>query len=302
MPTTITAKQELQGYILMLGSILTFSLLPYYLQFLAPVDGNTLFAFRVLSQLFFAFLLLLITRKVFELRTIFVQPKVLLLMCLTSVLMALQWWVFFWGAVNGETINIAMGYFLLPITISLSGRFFLKESMNSLLWLAVTAALIGVCAELFRSHSFSWVTLLICLGFPPYFILRRKSKISTTSNFVAENIFITPIALLFLYIAYKQGSPLLPSLDWGVFLIVGAGFLGTIGQLFFVSASTRLSFTSFGMLNYGEPLLMMMVAILLLNESISQEQLWSYGCFAIAVLLVLSDSLLRVITSKRSAC
>ena len=52
----------------------------------------------------------------------------------------------------------------------------------------IIAALIGVCLELFRSHSFSWVTLLICLAYPPYFILRRKIKVSTKSNFVAENI------------------------------------------------------------------------------------------------------------------
>ena len=60
MPTTSANTQELQGYFLMLGSILIFSLLPYYIQFLAPVDGNTLFAFRVLSQLGFGLLFLMI--------------------------------------------------------------------------------------------------------------------------------------------------------------------------------------------------------------------------------------------------
>ena len=219
----------------------------------------------------------------------------------TSPLIALQWWVFFWGPVNGETINIAMGYFLLPITISLTGRFYFKESLSPLLWLAVGAALIGVSVELFRDHSFSWVTLLICLGYPPYFILRRKSKIATTSNFVAENILLAPLALILLYITNQQQLPLLPSLDLGILLLVGSGLLGTIAMLFFVSASTRLRFTVFGMLNYGEPILMMLVAIFLLNEFISPEQLWSYAFFAIAVLLVISDSLLRIIISRKSA-
>jgi chloramphenicol-sensitive protein RarD len=279
MPTSSTNKQELQGYILMLSSILILSLLPYYIQFLAPVDGNTLFAYRVLAQLGFGFIFLALTRQVLALKTSFLQPKELLLLCVTSPLIALQWWVFFWGSVNGETINIAMGYFLLPITI--------KESLSPLLWLAVGAALIGVSVELLN-HSFSWVTLLICLGYPPYFVLRRKSKISTTSNFVAENILLAPLALLLLYIANQQQLPLLPSLDWGILLVLGSGLLGTIAMLFFVSASTRLRFTVFGMLNYGEPILMMLVAIFLLNEFISPQQLWSYGFFGIAVLLVIS--------------
>ncbi|TWX64286.1 EamA family transporter RarD [Colwellia demingiae] len=299
MPTTSANKQELQGYFLMLGSILIFSLLPYYIQFLAPVDGNTLFAFRVLSQLGFGLLFLALTRKLLALKAIFSQPKELMILCLTSPLIALQWWIFFWGPVNGETINIAMGYFLLPITISLTGRFYFKESLSPLLWLAVSAALIGVSVELYRSHSFSWVTLLICLAYPPYFILRRKSKIPTTSNFVAENIFVTPVALLLLYFANQQQLPFLPSLDWGILLLLGSGLLGTVAMLFFVSASTRLKFTIFGMLNYGEPILMMLVAIFLLNETISPEQLWSYGFFGIAVLLVIGDSLLRILISRR---
>ena len=301
MPSTSANTQELQGYFLMLGSILIFSLLPYYIQFLAPVDGNTLFAFRVLSQLGFGLLFLMITRQLLAFKAIFSQPKELMILCLTSPLIALQWWIFFWGPVNGETINIAMGYFLLPITMSLTGRFYFKENLSPLLWLAVGAAVIGVSVELYRSHSFSWVTLLICLAYPPYFILRRKSRIPTTSNFVAENIFVTPIALLLLYFTYQRQQPFLPSLDWGVLLLLGSGLLGTVAMLFFVSASTRLKFTIFGMLNYGEPILMMLVAIFLLNETISPEQIWSYGFFGIAVLLVIGDSVLRIMISNKRA-
>ena len=301
MPSTSANTQELQGYFLMLGSILIFSLLPYYIQFLAPVDGNTLFAFRVLSQLGFGLLFLMITRQLLTFKAIFSQPKELMILCLTSPLIALQWWIFFWGPVNGETINIAMGYFLLPITMSLTGRFYFKENLSPLLWLAVGAAVIGVSVELYRSHSFSWVTLLICLAYPPYFILRRKSRIPTTSNFVAENIFVTPIALLLLYFTYQRQQPFLPLLDWGVLLLLGSGLLGTVAMLFFVSASTRLKFTIFGMLNYGEPILMMLVAIFLLNETISPEQIWSYGFFGIAVLLVIGDSVLRIMISNKRA-
>ncbi len=301
MSISTSVNQELHGYFLMIGSIIIFSLLPYYIQFLAPVDGNTLFSFRVLSQLGFGFLFLAFTRQLLTLKAALMKPKELLLLCFTSPLIGLQGWILFWGAVNGETINIAMGYFLLPITISLTGRFYFKENLSWILWLAVGAALIGVSVELFRNHSFSWVTLLICFGFPPYFILRQKSKTSTTSNFVAENILLTPLALLLIYIANQQKLPLLPYLDWGVFLLLGSGFLASIAMLFFVSASTRLRFTVFGMLNYGEPLLMMMVAIFLLNESINQGQLFSYSFFGLAVLLVISDSLLRIIISNKKS-
>ncbi|SEL72568.1 chloramphenicol-sensitive protein RarD [Colwellia chukchiensis] len=292
-------QQEIQGYLLMFGSIIIFSLLPYYLQFLAPVDGNSLFAYRVLLQLIFGFIFLFLVNKVFEFKAIFSRTKDMWLMSLTAPLIALQWWVFYWGPVNGETINIAMGYFLLPITMSLTGRFYFKEKMSPLLVLAVIAALVGVAVELYTSHSFSWVTLLICLGYPPYFVIRRKSTISTSTNFVAENALLAPLALTLLYITYQQQQPLLPASDAGLWLVIGAGLLGTIAMIFFVSASTRLSFTVFGMLNYGEPILLMLVAIFLLNEAILAQQLLSYGCFAIAIVLVIINSSLRIIHNKK---
>ena len=226
MPTTSANKQELQGYFLMFGSILIFSLLPYYIQFLAPVDGNTLFSFRVLSQLGFGFLFLVLTRQLFALKSVFVQPKELLLLCFTSPLIAIQWWIFFWGPVNGETINIAMGYFLLPITISLTGRFYFKENLSPLLWLAVSAALIGVSVELYRSHSFSWVTLLICLAYPPYFILRRKSKIPTTSNFVAENIFCHPDSFVVAVLCEPAAIALFAFFRLGSIIVIRLRFIG----------------------------------------------------------------------------
>ena len=63
MPNSPNNQQELQGYCLMIGSVVIFALLPYYLQFLAPVDGNSLFAFRVLLQFTFGLLFLLLIQK-----------------------------------------------------------------------------------------------------------------------------------------------------------------------------------------------------------------------------------------------
>lgn len=285
------SNHEAHGYAFMLGAVFLFALIPYYLQFLSPLNGNILFAHRVLTQVFFGLLILLFSRQLFELKNITIQT--LRIMCLTTPLVAAQWWVFFWSPVNGETINLAMGYFLLPLTMSLAGRFILKESMSHLQWLAVIVALLGITLELWRSGAFSWVTLLVCLGYPPYFMLRRHITLSTKANFTVENILIIPVALLILFLAAQNNETLIPERDWGLAYLFGAGLLGTIPMLLFISASKCLSFTVFGMLNYLEPLLLVLVAVLLLGETIDSTQQWSYGCFMLAVLLVIGDSIRR---------
>jgi len=64
-------------------------------------------------------------------------------------------------------------------------------------------------------------------------------------------------------------------------------------MLMFVAASSRLSFTVFGLLGYLEPVLLMAVALLLLGESISNEQAVSYAMFSAAIFFVVGDSYLR---------
>ena len=113
---------------------------------------------------------------------------------------------------------------------------------------ALLFAIAGVSFELWSTGTFSWVTLLVCLGYPPYFILRRRLPVDTRLNFAAENVLLLPVGLLFLTIAASNGEPLVPDADYGLLLLFGAGAIGTVAMLMFLAASTRLSFTVFGLL------------------------------------------------------
>ena len=52
--------------------------------------------------------------------------------CIADADIASQLWLFVWGPVNGEGVNIAMGYFLFPLAMMLGGRIWFKERLNRL--------------------------------------------------------------------------------------------------------------------------------------------------------------------------
>lgn len=288
-----TPKPEWRGYALSIGASALFALIPWYLQFLSPLGGNLLFAHRLLVQLVCGIVIVLATRQLQRLVACLATPGQLAIFLLTSPLIAAQWWLFFWAPVNGYTVDMAMGYFLLPITMAFTGMVLFSEKMRPLQWLALVVAILGVSFELWSTGSFSWVTLLVCLGYPPYFVLRRRLPVETRVNFAAENLLLLPMGLILVAVSASNGERLVPDREFGLILLFGAGALGTIAMLMFVAASTRLNLTVFGLLGYMEPVLLMAVALFLLGESINSEQAVSYAMFTAAVALVVIDACLR---------
>ena len=284
---------EWQGYAFSVGASTLFALIPWYLQLLSPLGGNVLFGHRLLVQLVCALMIVIAIRQMPALLACLSSPRRLAILLLTAPLIALQWWLFFWAPVNGYTVDMAMGYFFLPLTMAFTGRLVFAERLRPLQWFALLFAIAGVSFELWSTGTFSWVTLLVCLGYPPYFILRRRLPVDTRLNFAAENVLLLPVGLLFLTIAASNGERLVPDADYGLLLLFGAGAIGTVAMLMFLAASTRLSFTVFGLLGYLEPVLLMAVALFALGESISQEQFFSYGLFTASIALVVGDTLFR---------
>ena len=289
----ITPRTEWQGYAFSVSACTLFALIPWYLQFLSPLSGHLLFGHRLLSQLLCAVIIIVVTGQSRALANCLRSPRQLVIFLLTAPLIAVQWWLFFWAPVSGFTVDLAMGYFLLPLTMAFTGKFVFGEQMRPLQWLALLVAIAGVGIELRSTGTFSWVTLLVCLGYPPYFMLRRRLPLDTRLNFAAENLLLLPVGLIFVSMAASNGEQLVPDRSYGLVWLFGAGVIGTVAMLMFVAASSRLSFTVFGLLGYLEPVLLMAVALFVLGEPIGDERAVSYAMFSAAIVFVVADSYLR---------
>jgi len=274
---------------LSLAASVMFAFLSGYATLLSPLDGNALFAWRILWTFLGVFFWIAQPKHRASLRDFAArlrnESRLWLMLPSSAGLMGIQLWLFTWAPLHGRATEVSLGYFILPLTMVFVGRLFYREHLNLLQWLAVGFAACGVLHEFFIAQAFSWTTLVVALGYPPYFILRRKMNLAPLIAFIAELTCILPLALLFLYFSNPSVGVLLAEPRFWL-LLPGLGILSTAALSCYLISSRLLPMAVFGLLGYVEPVLLLAVALFFLDEPFSTERLWTYGPIWIAVALI----------------
>ncbi|HEX4879509.1 MAG TPA: EamA family transporter RarD [Limnobacter sp.] len=280
-------------FLSVLASIL-FGALYYYASLLKPLSGEQIFGWRMLLTFpaMTAFLWLskdwgLVSKLWGRLRA---RPLLLLALPVSSFLLAIQLWLFMWAPLHGKALDVSLGYFMLPLSMVLLGRVLYGERLSPLQTTAVALACVGVAHELWRVSSFSWASMLVCLGYPYYFVLRKKIQTDHLGGLWFDMLLMLPVALFFaidLNAEFVQTYADHPSLYALVPLL---GVISASALIAYIASSKLLPFGVFGLLGYVEPVLLVFVAIAL-GESIAAEQWMTYMPVWAAVLCLVIDGL-----------
>ena len=277
-----------RGIALSVGAAAMFALLSAYATLLAPLSGLDIFAWRIIWTVPGALLLVALRQRLPILRQLLyrmvTEPRLGIAMIASAILLGAQLWVFLWAPLHGRMLEVSLGYFLLPLAMVLVGRFYYHERLDGLQWVAVACAAVGVAHELWITGAFSWPTLLVALGYPPYFVLRRKINQDSLAMFTVEMTLLLPAAIAFV-ISGGSLARIGGRLDMWCLLLPGLGALSTLALASYLKASRLLPVALFGILGYVEPVLLVLVSILLLGETLSSSQLATYIPIWIAVAL-----------------
>ncbi|NTX27142.1 EamA family transporter RarD [Burkholderia pyrrocinia] len=275
-----------RGLMLSVMASTLFALMSAYAKLLAPLTGLDIFAWRVLWTAPGALALIalrgrwpalvaLAQRGVRDWRLLIALPA-------SAALLGVQLWLFLWAPLHGRMLEVSLGYFLLPLTMVLVGRFYYHERLDPLQWAAVACAALGVAHEVWTTRAFAWPTLVVALGYPPYFVLRRRINADSLAAFAVEIALLCPIA--FAMVATSATRVASHPVLWAV-LLPGLGVLSTLALASYLKASRMLPMALFGILGYVEPVLLVAVSLLLLGETLSVAKLATYGPIWVAVAL-----------------
>ena len=200
-----------QGIFLGIISQFLFGLLYLFSLWLQPLNGTDVFAWRMVMMVFGLFLIIFPTvgcRSLSKLvnETLGKDKKRWMLFLLGTLDAGSQFWLFMWAPVNGEGVNIAMGYFLFPLVMALLGRIWLKETLSTIQIIALCIAACGVAHELWHNQTFSWSSLWVCLVYPYYYLSRKAMKIPALQGITLDVCFIAIPCLIYLLIQEQQFS------------------------------------------------------------------------------------------------
>ena len=285
-----------QGVALSVLSSFLFAALYFYATVLEPLSGASIFAWRVILALPVLALLISRARGWKAVREIHQRLqrewRLWAALLVSGALLGVQLLLFMWAPLHGYGLDVAMGYFLLPLAMVVVGRVFYGERLSRFQRAAVAMAVIGVTHELLRVGAFSWATAVVMFGYPPYFMLRRSLRMNSLAGLWFDMLLLAPIAI---WVLYQQDLSVWaqfvgrPSL-WVLVPLLGA--ISSTALVCYLAASRRLPLGLFGILGYVEPVLLFWVAFLLLGEAVTMDSLGTYLPIWLAVLLMATEGAL----------
>lgn len=278
-----------QGVVASVVASLLFGVMYYLSPRLAPLDGEQIFGWRVLMTLPFTTALLWWRREPAQLVALLARvrrtPALAAGLLLSAALLGVQLWLFLWAPLQGRALPVSLGYFLLPLTLVITGRLLFQEQLTPCQRLATLLAALGVGWELWRAGGLSWETWLVALGYPVYFSLRRWLGTGHMAGHWLDMALLVPAACYFVL----RSPSSLPWLELSHLqaLLPALGLVSALAMALYMAAAQRLSLGLFGLLSYVEPVLLALAA-LALGEQLAPGQEPMYALIMAAVgLLVL---------------
>lgn len=297
----LTTNQTFQGTVASVLSSVLFSLMFLFGLFMLPLSGTQVASWRVLMMLLSLVILVSLTKQwqhVFDYVKTLKTPKEWLIFVLPTPILGGQIWLFMWGPVNGFGLDVTLGYFLLPLVMIVIGRFFYHESMSTLQWLAAIFAALGIGYDILQYGSVSWVTLFVCLGYPPYYLLRRMLAVPPITGLLSDLTLLTPVVLIMLYVSGGFSVAAQDTKFWYLLPLLGA--FSALAMSLTMIASSKLPVSLFGALSYVEPMLLFVLSIAVLSQSLDEGgSLFMYGMITLALLVMIVDSAAGYLVRRR---
>ena len=262
-----------------------WGVLPVYFKAVDAVAAVDIVAHRILWSLPFLAILLVVGRAWEEVGTALRDGRTLLLLLVTSVLIGTNWLLYVYAVTSGHILAASLGYYLNPLANVLLGRFILKERLGWLQWTAVAIAAAGVSALAAGALGQLWISLVLCVSFAAYGLLRKIASVDAVAGLAVETAVLAPLALAWLAWSFAAGLPAFGTTASEGVLLVLAGIVSTTPLLLFTAAARRLRYSSLGMLQFLAPTLQFLLAVFAYGEAFTSAHAIAFGAIWTALLL-----------------
>jgi chloramphenicol-sensitive protein RarD len=290
-----------KGIVFSVSASVLFAVMYFYTSLLTPLSGVEIFGWRMLLTVPCLSVFMVVAgewkRVVVIVRRVIANPALSVGLIVSSALVSVQLWLFMWAPLNGYSLDVSLGYFLLPLTMVLTGRVAYGERLSYLQKVAVFFACLGVINEVYQAGGFSWATLLVCVGYPTYFIVRKRLRTDNLGGLWLDMALTLPLAFWFVQ-AGDQGFNVFEQHPWLSLLIPLLGAISASALVVYIMAARLLPFSLFGLLSYVEPVLLLGVA-LLLGESIKAGEWLTYIPIWMAVLVLMFEGFKHMVRQRR---
>ncbi len=283
-----------QGLWATAGSFLIWGLFPLYWRLLSSVPPTQIMAHRIVwcAALVGGFLTL--RKGPMWWRAVVAQPRLLLTLCASALMVGTNWWLYIWAVNSGHIVETSLGYFINPLVSVLLGVVVLRERLNAVQWLAVAAAATGVAYITWSFGALPWIALTLALSFGTYGLLRKIAVVPAIDGLAIESSVLLLPALAYLILMESRGLGSFGHLSASTSLLLCvSGAVTALPLVLFAYGARRIPLATVGFLQYIAPTLQLLIGVFAFHESFTHTHLIGFGCIWAALVIYMLDSLLR---------
>jgi chloramphenicol-sensitive protein RarD len=294
--------EQRKGAIFACLAFFMWGLAPIYFKQIQHVSTFEILMHRVVWSVVFLVLVVSAFKYWDKIKRIIVQPKLLLMLVITSALLGFNWGLFIWAINNNYMLDASLGYYINPLLNVLLGMLFLGERLRKFQGVAVALAFTGVLLQLVSFGSFPVVAFSLATSFALYGLLRKKLHVDALPGILLEALILLPVALIYWWVMAPTGTSDLPANDWHTnLLLISAGIVTTLPLLCFTGAAKRLQYTTLGFFQYIGPSLMFILAVVFYGEVFDDERIITFACIWSALAIFSWDSYHQSRKRKKAA-
>ena len=296
------ANEQRKGGIFACLAFLMWGLAPIYFKQIQHVSAFEILTHRVVWSVVFLVLVVSVLKYWDKVNRIVVQPKIILMLVLTSSILGFNWGLFIWAVNNNHMLDASLGYYINPLLNVLLGMLFLGERLRKLQGFAVFLAFAGVVLQLVSFGSFPVVAFSLATSFAFFGLLRKKLPVEALPGILLEALILLPVALIYWWVMAPTPTSDLALNDWHTnALLISAGIITTLPLLCFTGAAKRLQYTTLGFFQYIGPSLMFMLAVVFYDEVFDAERVITFACIWSALAIFTWDSYHQSRKRKKAA-
>jgi len=286
-------RRALTGVLYALAAFGTWGLVaPIHFKLIAAVPPLEVLAQRIMWATLFVLAIIMARGRLRELTGALAARQVVRALCVSALLVGVNWLVYIWAISTDQVVQASLGYFINPLVNVALGILFLRERLRPLQLVACAIAGVGVLVLTVAAGQLPWIALSLGITFGFYGLIRKKVKVEPLVGFCVESLLLFPASLAYLLYLAATGATVFLKGDYLLDLLLILTAVTTSAPLiWFAAAAQRLRLSTVGLMQYLAPSCLLALGVLLYGEPFTGVHAVAFACIWTALALYSADAL-----------
>ena len=266
-----------KGILALVGACLIWGFMPLIYKPLVHVASEEVLAHRVVWSLIFYAGILAAQGRLGRVRAVLGTRRQIVTVAVAAAMISVNWFLIIYATAQGRNSEGSLGYYIYPLLAVLLGRLIFGERMSGVQIAAVAMAGVAVALLTMGLGRLPWISLAMAVSFAYYGVIKKRMSADAVASVTAELVMFLPVvALIFAYV-YATGPGTFGRDTFDSLYIVVAAPVTALPLILFSYAARRVRMSTVGLMQYSNPTLQFLTAVVLFGEPFTVWHAAAFG-------------------------